>query len=333
MTTTTEKPKPRADKAVMEKQAPQTLEIQPATNGAIVSAAAGGELFMGVWDNAEIDILRQQICSGASNTELAYFAKVCQKTGLDPFSRQIYMQLRNNKKTGKKEITIIVGIDGLRLQAARSNAYGGSDDPVYNDGKSQYQMIASGAKKPVTASCTVWRIVQGIRVPFTATAAWDSYIPISGQDFMWLKLPFLMLAKTAEALALRKAFPAETSGLYIAEEMQQAGVQVVDANGALGSQPTIPNGHRIAMLLDGYQVADKAQRKALYDKFAPRDDQGNPVKADQLTKEQLKTILEGIRHELENGFEESVPAMDVEAEWDDPEMVDPDRLDEPENLR
>ena len=52
-------------------------------------------------------------------------------------------------------------------------------------------------------------MVEGQRVSFTASARWAEYVQANkdGQPVaMWKKMPYLMLAKVAEALSLRKAF-------------------------------------------------------------------------------------------------------------------------------
>jgi phage recombination protein Bet len=143
------------------------------------------------------------------------FLYVCERTRLDPFTKQIHLVPRWDSRLGREVRMPIVGIDGLRSIGERAGSYAGNDDPVFDD-----------ESKPRKATVTVYKIVQSQRVGFTASARWDQYFPGEKQGFMWNKMPHLMLGKCAEALALRKAFPAVMSGLYVAEEMQQAGVVV-----------------------------------------------------------------------------------------------------------
>lgn len=160
---------------------------------------------------------------GAKNvdpTEFAIFLQVCQRTGLNPIARQIYAIPRYDSKLQRERLTIQTGIDGYRLLAARTGELAGIDDPTYD---------MEDADHPNKATVVVWRMTQGQRMPFTATARWREYAQISKDNHgkesllgLWSKMPYLMLGKCAEALALRKAFPAELSGDYTNEEMSQA---------------------------------------------------------------------------------------------------------------
>jgi hypothetical protein len=136
--------------------------------------------------------------------------------------------MRYNKKEQRNVMSIQTGIDGYRLIADRTGQYAGSDDYTFDFNQTQYEHMMGGKKEPTTATVTVHKIVQGHRVPFTATAAWNAYYPGDKMGFMWKKMPHLMLGKCAEALALRKAFPAELSGVYTREEMEQAGGEIID---------------------------------------------------------------------------------------------------------
>ena len=155
---------------------------------------------------AQVDLIKSQIAKGATDDELKLFLHVADKSGLDPLSRQIYFIKRSGK------MTIQTGIDGFRAVADRTGQYVGSSDPVFED----------NGKIPAKATVTVNKVVGGIVGNFTATARWEEYYPGKSQGFMWDKMPHTMLGKCAEALALRKAFPAQLSGLYTDNEMDQA---------------------------------------------------------------------------------------------------------------
>lgn len=170
-----------------------------------------------VWTAADVETIKRHIAPGIGDDDLRLFARVCRQTGLDPFTKQIYAIMRsakvrkpNGQEVFEPRMTIQASIDGYRLIATRTGALAGIDDAVFD---------TEDAAHPRWARVTVWRFVQGQRCPFTATARWAEY---SADSSMWRKMPYLMLAKCAEALALRKAFPAELSGVYTSQEMAQA---------------------------------------------------------------------------------------------------------------
>jgi len=173
----------------------------------------------------QIDLIARTVCMGASNDELALFIAICERTGLDPFTRQIYSIARWDKRAGKNIRQTQVSIDGARLTAQRSGEYAGQDGPYWCGEDGVWRDVWLSDKFPSAAKVGVLR--RGFAQPVYAVALFDEYAPrgkegqLTGQ---WPQMPVLMIAKCAEMLALRKCFPAELSGLYTAEEMAQAEV-------------------------------------------------------------------------------------------------------------
>jgi phage recombination protein Bet len=157
------------------------------------------------FDNEQLRIIKETVCKGATNEELAFFLQVCKRLELDPFSKQVYSVPRGGQRT------IQVGIDGLRLIADRSGKYIPGKEATYTYDKSGALFSATAYVKKQARDGS-WHEV-------SATAFWEEYN--AGQG-LWKKMPHVMLAKCAESAALRKAFPAEMCGLYSEEEMHQA---------------------------------------------------------------------------------------------------------------
>lgn len=160
------------------------------------------------------------IPKGTPSPQVQIFATVCKEKGLSPFQKQIYLLPFKKKVSDKWEThyACIVGIDGYRTIAERTGKYAGSDDPKFNDDKTEFKCRDESSNNPITATVTVYKMVEGQRIAYTATAGWNSYVPPENKRFKWIQMPFLMLGKVAEALALRKAFPEALSGLHAEEE-------------------------------------------------------------------------------------------------------------------
>lgn len=173
------------------------------------------------FNKEEFELIRSQIAPEATAEELKLFLYQAQLTGLNPLTRQLYCIHRNVKQGNAwvKKMTIQTSIDGFRVIAERSGNYGGQSEPIFTEKDGQL----------VSCKVSVFRFHNEVRYEAAVGVAyWDEYAPKNAEGKvtgMWAKMPHTMLSKVAEALALRKAYPQDLSGLYTGEEMNQADVQ------------------------------------------------------------------------------------------------------------
>lgn len=198
------------------------------------------------YDGPQLNLIRRTVAADCTPDEFDLFVEVARNTGLDPFRRQIYAVVynKNAKDQSKRKMSIITGIDGFRAVAARNGNYRPDEDEYHIT-------VDESLKHPDTnplgiEKCTVkvWKMGPDREwYPITGTAYWHEFAPLkqewawdsktnkkrptdkwelSGQ---WPKMPKLMIAKCAEAQALRRGWPEDLSGIYAPEEMEAVAIE------------------------------------------------------------------------------------------------------------
>jgi len=213
--------------------------------------------FAGFFDDAQIKTLEQGgiIPAQTPPQQIQLFGAICREHELSPLTKEIYLI------SYKGKYSVVVGIDGLRKKAARTGAFAGRDDAKFDvmpDGtyKTAAQLKAEN-KLPVSCTVTVYRVVSGLRVPFTKTVILNEYRKNGGK---WDEMPFNMIEKCAEAAAIRMAFADQVAGLHIQEESASIMGEVVNVQNSV----ELPDGVQDAIFDLGAFYGEKPRVESVF---------------------------------------------------------------------
>lgn len=221
-----------------------------------------------------LSVLRSSLYPGAKDESIKLVIGYCKAAGLDPMLKPVHI-VPMTVKTGQqnqygddiyeKRDTIMPGIGLYRIQAARTGEYAGMDKPVFGPMKElEYRRKVvnwvdqpNGKRKPVTTyvdavieypewvEITVYRLVGGVRCPFTAVEYWlENYATaaknVDAPNEMWERRTRAQLCKCTEAQALRRGFP-EIGSAPTADEMEGRDHELfVEAETATQRGPMMP---------------------------------------------------------------------------------------------
>lgn len=159
----------------------------------------------------------------------------CKARRLDVFKRPVHIVPIWDNNQRREVETVWPGIAEHRTTAMRTGNYAGLDAPRFGPDVTHTfsgdvgrgdsaRKITIDVTFPAWCEITVYRMVQGARVPFPGPRVnWLEYYSARGKSGVpndrWTRAPVQMLEKCAEAAALRRAFPEEIGDEWTAEEV------------------------------------------------------------------------------------------------------------------
>jgi phage recombination protein Bet len=217
-----------------------------------------------------LQLVKNTFAKQATDDELSLFLSTAKRLGLDITARQIFLVPRWDSKLRVNVMSIQTSIDGFRLIADRTGKYTPSREPSYTYDKNGNLESATAYIKKLSGN--EWHEV-------AATAFYDEYVQKNADgkpNMIWGKMPRLMLAKCAESLVLRRAFPADLSGLYTSDEMGAVETPVITQTETVQQAPVIETQPK--------QISDKTEEV-----------EATPISDERLENEQIaETLLKDI---------------------------------------
>lgn len=209
----------------------------------------------------QVELIRRTVAADCNPQEFDLYMEVAKRLRLDPLRKQIYAVVYSKDDPKKRKMSIITGIDGFRAIAARNRNY----RPAAEEPRYETDDALIGPTNPKGIVKVVVQCFQlgpdGQWYPVMGEAYWDEFAPIketcaagfewvdtgevwedSGKpkkrrqpkgettyepDGKWKTMPHVMLAKCAEAQALRRGWPEDLSGIYAPEELDRSRMEDV----------------------------------------------------------------------------------------------------------
>lgn len=221
-------------------------------------------------DDELIPVLQSSLYPGAKPESIKLVLGYCKAAGLDPMRKPVHIVPMSVKKPGTKNDyewrdVVMPGIGLYRTDAARTGDLAGVDEPVFGP-----DVQVAGMTVPEWCSVTVYRMIGGQRVAFTAREYWIENYATAARDStapnaMWKRRPRGQIAKCAEAQALRKAFPEHVGSQPTADETIIDVAEVID------------NGQNVPAQAEGFKVTRKSKAAAAAPAAAPAATQAEDV--------------------------------------------------------
>lgn len=185
---------------------------------------------------AQLTLIRRTVARNCTDPEFDEFMAVALQCGLDPMRRQITPLILNAEDANRRRLVPWATIDGLRVIAARQGDYRPMESAPLIECDPDRINADRNPLGIVRTEVRAWKHWDGAWFPVVGEAWWDEYAPLRESGVVddqghrtsavkmtletsWARMGRVMIAKCAEAQALRRGWPDLLSGLYGEEEL------------------------------------------------------------------------------------------------------------------